>query len=326
MRLKRFLLIGLCFSTLLTAGQDDYSFNDHLSLLGDWLYLRRSKVDNVKLVEDSNKSCSDQPNCTVMNADNLLHDMDWEQAVRGSLTYTHSDGASLEALYIYVWPWIGEKQVTSNGGLSFPFKDANFAQDFMNANLAKGKYTSAFQNGELNYWRHLSPRRVNYFSASWVGGFRFIYLRETLDLTFQKNGNSSEYDIKTKNLLYGIQFGGIFEINPTRKWTWTLLIKAAAFLNDMKNEVFLGDLNNTAILRDFSKKSWQISFLGEASITLSYQLFSHLNIHLGYQGLLLNKLALAPEQKNSRPNSKKKINKEGNIAIDGAFAGATLSY
>ena len=111
----------------------------------------------------------------------------------------------------------------------FPFKDSDFGFDYHKASKAEAKYETRLQNGEFNYWGHVTPQRVNYFSFSWNAGFRFIYLRENLRLRFFRAEESSPYTIDTFNSLYGVQLGAMLQINPSSCWTWTFMIKGAGF-------------------------------------------------------------------------------------------------
>ena len=148
------------------SSEDDWSLNHPVSISGDWMYLRRSKIKNHTLANDSSQPLNKCgcPNFQVMDVKNLVHDFEWESAAKANLTVMKHDAkASVEALYYYVWPWEGDDTVKANGTLSFPFDNPNFSFDFTNANLAEGMYRSQLQNGEFNYWGHLSPRRINYF-------------------------------------------------------------------------------------------------------------------------------------------------------------------
>ena len=326
---KAFFLISV-FSLLSCANaQDDWSLNNPFSLSGDWMYLRRSKAGNLDLVDDSSRPLTKCgcPDFHVMDVQDLVRDFNWESAAKAAVTIMkHDEKASIEALYYYVWPWEGDKRVQGIGTLSFPFKDPNYSFDFTNADAAEGIYRSQLQNGEFNYWGHLSPRRVNYFSVSWILGGRFIYLRDKFNLEFKKASDRSNYRIWTKNLLYGLQTGGVFEINPSRKWTWTVAIKGAMFLNDVHAKVFLGDYNNSVELRDYHKETWTDAFLLEGIGSLTYHALSHLNIHIGYQAFLATGFALAPTQRDKSSNSKRHIRTGGDLVVDGGFVGLTLGF
>ncbi|HCJ83760.1 MAG TPA: hypothetical protein DHV52_05490, partial [Parachlamydiales bacterium] len=88
------------------------------------------------------------------------------------------------------------------------------------------------------------------------------------------------------------------------------------------------DLNNTVTLVRFQREGSTTTFLGEAALLLSYQLGRYVNVHLGYQILYLANLALAPEQVTSRtePTLRSRLNKEGTIMIQGAFAGINFGF
>lgn len=324
---KECLLLSLCFiSTAYGTYYCPPGISDHFLIKTDWMYLRRSDVPERTLAVNTSVLEANGDFQHVLKSQNLTHDWDWKTGLYGNLTYVSDECASLEALYYYVFPWHGRGVVGGNATLAFPFDDPDFATDFGNASFVEAKYTSNWQNGEFNFWRHMTPRRINYFSVSWIFGFRFIYLRERLNLAYTQSTDISNYRIKTKNLLYGAQGGLVFEVNPGPRWTWTVILKAAAFLNDANSDVFLGDKNNTLILRDFDKKRWAGAYVLEGIGSLTYQWCEHLNIHVGYQGTLATGFALAPKQLEKDSGVHRGIEARSNVVLDGAIAGITWSF
>lgn len=327
---KKIFFVSLVFSAVASCLHGYYcvpSINDRFYITTDWTYLRRSKIQEHKLVLNQNILNSNGLPEAVLRTQDLCHNWNWKTGLIGKITYANCDNASLEALYCYVFDWSGRDVASGPASLNFPFENSSFSNDFTGASFAVAKYTSRLQNGELNYWGHLTPRRVNYFSASWIMGFRFLYLREHFDIAFTNGPDVSDYRINTKNYLYGAQVGGVFEVNPSSRWTWTVIVKGAAFLNDAHSNVFLGDFNNTLVLRDFDKKKWAAAFLIEGIGSLSYQMFHHMNIHIGYQAFQATGLALAPEQRDKDSHTKSRhIDVRGDIVVDGFFAGLTFSF
>lgn len=303
------------------------SLSDSLFVTADWIYLRRSHIQEHKIAINENLLDANGKPEKVLSTHDLCHDWNWKSGVYGNITYVSSACASIEGLYYYIFPWHGRRVTSGFGNLSFPFKDSTFTTDFSGASYVEARYNSQLQNGELNYWRHLTPRRINYFSASWICGFRFLYLREHFKAAFTQSTDVSDYRINTKNFLYGAQLGFVFEVNPSRLWTWSLIAKGAAFLNDARAFVFLGDRNNTLVLRDYEKKKWAAAFLIEGIGSLMYQWSDHLNIHIKYQAFLATGLANAPEQRDQKPRrNHRHINVRGDLVVDGFSAGLTYSF
>lgn len=327
---KRYLLFCFSAATLASSLNGYYcvqSLSDSIFISADWMYLRRSKIQEHNLVVNNSILDANGNPEDVLRTQDLCHDWNWKTGLYGNITYVSDACSSLEALYYYVFPWHGRRVAGGFADLSFPFEDSTFTNDFNNANFVEARYRSQLQNGEFNYWRHLTPRRINYFSASWICGFRFLYVNEHFSLAFTQGTDTSDYRIHTKNYLYGAQLGFVFECNPSSRWTWAIIIKGAGFLNDARSFVFLGDQNNTLVLRDFEKKKYQAAFLIEGMATLMYQWCDHFNIHIKYQAFQATGLALAPEQRDKDSHTTHRhIDVRGDIVLDGFSAGITYSF
>ncbi len=316
MRKKNLVFLLLVAST--TYAQDYWCLNHHIALDAEYGYMRRSDIRDLPLVKEKKK--------TVINTDDLVEKMGWESAIRASATFRISACASLEGQFTYYYPWKASKKVDGDENLRLPFKRSDFAFDYEEADKAEATYVSRLQNGELNYWGHVTPQRANYFSFSYLVGLRYMYLRETFQLTFRKGTDKSDYKIKATNQLVGPQLGFVFEVNPTRCFSWLFQIKGAGFLNSLQNDTFLGDENNTIILRDFTKERWTDSWLIEGYGQLAYHIWPSLSIHVGYTGFILTGVALAPEQRDIRTSNQRFIEDKGQIVIDGGRAGITRSF
>ena len=182
------------------------------------------------------------------------------------------------------------------------------------------------QNAELNYWGHVTPRLVNYFSFLWLIGARFFYIKEDFDLAFTRGPETSDYLVETKNFLYGLQLGWIFEVNPSSRWTWSLALKGAGFLNDVQQSTLVGDEGNETLLADYTKEQWQGSWFIEGIGKITYRWATYFHIFAGYQAFLLSGLALAPEQRDVELTEGRRIDNSGQIVLDGFFAGLNFSF
>lgn len=300
------------------------SRNNTFNLGLDWGYIRRSEIRELPLAKDSFLTVSSN-NQTVLDTDDLMHDMDWESALHGSFLYTRNEKASLEIAYTFYFPWEGKASVTADGSLFFPFNDLQTI-DYVNADRAAAKYRSWVQNAELNYWGHVSPRLLNYFSFSWVAGARFFYIRENFKLSFTRGPETSDYKVGTKNRLYGLQLGWLFEVNPSKRWTWSIALKGAGFLNDARQTTFVGDEGNELTLANYTKDQWQGSWLLEGIGKITYRWASWFHIHAGYQAFLLSGLALAPPQRDVDLTEGRRIDNSGQIVLDGFYAGVNFSF
>lgn len=312
-------LAALCLSTATLYAEDYWCLNNHISLRADYLYWRRQEVRDLPLVKNLN-------NKTLLNTEDLEKRLGWESGVLGRLTLFGGECGSVEFLYTYMWPWEGTSTVKGNGNLQFPFHQPSQDIDYHLANLVQARYKTWFQNGEFTYWYHVTPQRVNYFSFSWDIGLRFIYLPEKFDMGFTRQTNFSTYSIDTYNTLYGVQLGAMLEMNPSRCWTWTFIIKGAGFLNVAKNELLIKDENNTIIYRDYTKRTWTDSYLIEGFGQLAYHFNRFFSVHFAYQGFLLTGVALAPDQRDVSRRDRRKINVKGQIVVDGLQAGLDFGF
>lgn len=327
--MRKFTLLALLLTTSAFA-EDHWCLNNNISFFGDYAYLRRSEIRDKRLVEDVSTFQvinGEIKGKNVMNTKQLVGRFDWESALRAGMMIHHSSGSSFEFLYQYVWPYSTTKTVLAQGTLRFPFKESDFTQDFIDADQAKGSYLSQFQNAEVNFWACVTPRRINYFSFYWLIGARFIYLKEKFDLAFTKQGRTSDYDIETKNNLYGGQLGFNFDINPTCRWTFSVRLKGAMFYNDARNKVFLGDFNNTIVLRNFRRDKETASFLIDGFGQVTFHTNPFFDVYVAYQGLLLSGLMLAPEQIDESSNLQSNhASNKGQIVLDGIYAGVMISF
>jgi hypothetical protein len=149
---------------------------------------------------------------------------------------------------------------------------------------------------ELNFWHHMTPRRVNYFSVSWGLGARYLLLAEKFKMAFRRGANKSDYKIATSNQLIGLQAGLVFEWNPTKRVTWGGCVKFAGFGNQAKQTSFLFDKNNTVTLRHFDQSGLHGAYLGDFTAYGQYHIGSWFNIDAGVQYIQIGRIALAPEQ------------------------------
>jgi len=132
--------------------------------------------------------------------------------------------------------------------------------------------------------------------------------------------------VETKNFLYGLQLGWILELNPSCRWTWSIALKGAGFLNDARQKTFVGDEGNEITLADFTKEQWQGSWLIEGIGKITYRWATYFHVFAGYQAFLLSGLALAPHQRDIDLTEKRRIDNSGQIVLDGFFAGVNFSF
>ena len=136
-------------------------------------------------------------------------------------------------------------------------------------------------------------------SCSWFAGFRYLNLREELNLGVQRDiGGGIEdgsYNVRTRNRLYGVQVGG--RVRRTRgRIGWEGVGKTGIFGNDSEQQQSVTDFPNFPLRPTTSNSSGGVAFVNEASLTALYRLTHIWTARVGYTALWIEGLALAPDQ------------------------------
>jgi hypothetical protein len=322
----KYAVLGSFALTGALSAHDDWSLNNHWNVTLDFVYMRRTEVHDQRIVEKNTPSFATAT--TLIEVDDLVRRFDFQPGYSVAMMVTPSKRRSFEAAYLYLPKWQDRRVKHGQSDLSFTFKDMSYTHDFVFADRAEAKYTTRIDTAEANYWYHVTPRRVDYFSVSGILGLRYADLRELFEVQFTRGTNRSDYNIHTKNHLYGGQIGGNLQINPQRFWSWDVTAKIGAFANRATQKTFLGDFNNTLTLRDHEKAEWRLSYIAAAVATLTCQFWRHLNAHIGYQMLYLTDVALAPDQidKKTKKNSGKRLDAYGQALIYGILAGLGFGF
>ena len=314
------VLLSVCALTgSVHSSHDDWSLNNHFTVYGDYLYMKRTTLNDKKIVQGVGKH---------LGTKSVLDRFGYEPGYRVGLLYHSSQCNSFEGTYFHVGEWQATHHIKGASNLYVPFTTLNLSSDYYNASLAREEYKSRYDSAEVNWWHHFMPRRVNYFAFSTILGLRYLQLDEDFHLSMTRGSNKSTYVIDADNRLYGGQIGGDIQWNPTDNLSWDLMAKAGAFYNKLEQNTNARDINNTTTLRKFTRSGSNTGFLGEASLMISYQLGRYFNIHLGYQFLYLAGVSLAPRQftLNNTPLLKRRLSRNGKVIMHGAFAGINIGF
>ncbi len=327
----------LAFSEPLMAAHD-VNLNDHWNLLGDFVYMRRQYSNAKNLVNETNKvricgKCSD---FSVLRTNDLINDEEFNPGFRVALTYRNNPKMSLEGNFLWVAPWSADKEVhakpTVAGGkkdfLFFGFKDPDYDGDYTKASEAKVKYDTQFWTAEANYWRHWTPRHVDYFSLSGILGLRYFHFNEGLNISYFRPPDRSHYIIHTKSDAFGIQGGLDFQVNPTRTFSWEIFAKFGFMMDHEQQKQLLRDINDTVTLRNLKRQKWQDGCFADVAAWFAFQFKDHINLHGGYEMIYLSSICAAEDQMSRRLTSGagKEIDTDGTAIIHGLFAGMIISF
>ena len=326
---------ALCVFSLISAGAHaaNYEIDRHWSVLAEYVYMERSKVDNRKLVKDSSAPHCDNgcPSTVVVYAQRLVRDFGFVSGGRIGLSYKPDTKSIYESRFMYIAPWTASKVVHGANTLSFPFHTDTFTEDYNYAEKAEAHLKSQFYTFDLNYWRNSAKRGIDYFVMSGVFGIRFFQVRERLRLAFfndtVEGTTKSNYNAKTRNDAIGIQGGFNFQMNPYKQLSFDLLGLGGLGLNRAHEQVFLGDVNNTVVIRDFHKQHAASVVYADTQLKMGYQVVPCLNLHVGYQLFYASGLALAPEEVSFSVNvNNERFKYSGYIIVHGLLVGVNFDF
>lgn len=202
-----------------------------------------------------------------------------------------NDCTNMEASYFGLQHWAAQRTVVGDDNLSLPGEIPLATNDFFNADRMRFAYTADLHNVEVNLVRPLSV-----WDLSLLAGLRYIRLGERFDInSLDLDTGASDYDIRTKNDLYGAQIGARWQRQRGR-FELAFAGKAGIFGSSAEQRTFLGDFDNTDVLRDSRTRGSRVAFAGELNLTCKIQLTSHLCALGGYNLLWLEGVARAPDQ------------------------------
>ncbi|MCA9198198.1 MAG: BBP7 family outer membrane beta-barrel protein [Planctomycetales bacterium] len=204
--------------------------------------------------------------------------------------------------------------------LNIGVSNDTFVDGFTLTNRQTLTYQSSFDNYEINYrlggrpprdrialqpngtWvRHASSSRIR----SGILGFRAVALNDYMRYTGESitRTNHGEYEVKTRNMMAGIQLGGSLQENYG-DWSWGLNFKTAGLINFVNRvsrlDTTLGLTSNgePVIDRQIRREDIQDEYLTvliEAGLGSTYQFRPNLVGRLSYDFMYLTGVANAPE-------------------------------
>lgn len=352
---KSLSILGIALFVGNVYGNDDWSMNNRFTITGEYVYMKRNPLGRSHTIVQE-VACPQItvpcicPPCEepkpvppikdVLNTRQVIKETKFQSGYRVGFFLTPSVCRSLEASYMKISDWHAE--ITRCGdccNLRFPFCPSTCICNFVDAQQACVQFNSHFKTLEVNYWEHVTPRRCNYFSYSWLLGFRYFDFDEMLNISFTRGASRSSYDIKTDNDLYGGQVGINLQVNPYPLVSWDFTLKGGILGNGVRQKTCLGDFNNRISVRDFDREKTVASYMGDGAVTFTAQIMCHLNLHIGYEGIYIANLALATDQLDKKldrrilsddccckMSKEKSLNTRGRVFIQGGFVGAGLSF
>lgn len=248
--------------------------------------------------------------------------------------YMFDEQTAIEATYFSIdnWSYKGLINPAPGAGIVYlpnPLAAASF--DYQGAENLQMNYSARLLNAELNVIYPLAWPDIGF-----LGGFRYLQLNEQfnfhslhVDQTFV-GLESSDYNTKTTNNLYGGQFG-----TRIRK-QWDLVgiectAKAGLYNNDSRQQNYVLDQNNTVFLRPLrGGNTHSAAFVGDINLSATYRFNPSLLLRFGYNVLWVERVALAPDQLSftdpSLATSGTGINHRGGVFAHGMNAGFEVRF
>lgn len=324
---------------------DPYFGKRHLIITPEFVYVKRSNNISTKksmvIRQTQPLSCgcsslqSSCPNTKILPT-NVYQAQGYASGLRMTLDYLTSKKVTWQARYTGLLHWSGEKTAECTGSLAFPFLNGiNQTYDYSYADSMKASCDSYYWSSEVNYIYHVTPQRVDFFSVSWLFGFRYINFKENFRLKANTAScgdlmSSSAYTIKAKNRIGGVQLGGILEGNLGYNFTYGVPAKMGAMVDfDQYNATFK-DFNNTVTLRSNNPSDFNMTFLGEIAPFVLFNLSKNVLFKASYELVYLNNVTLAMNQitfvENQPFNTLNQIRKEGAFMFYGFYIGLGFDF
>jgi len=169
-------------------------------------------------------------------------------------------------------------------------------------------------------------------SVSWFAGFRYLNVGERLDLQAQRNDinglETGSYNIRTSNNLYGAQVGS--RIRRTQgRFGWDGTGFGGIFGNDAQQTQSVTDFPNFALRPTVSSSQGGAAFVGGGNLSGLYQFNNVWNLRVGYNVMLIEGLALAPDQLDydfAAAQGGTQLNNDGGMFLHGANIGLAANW
>jgi hypothetical protein len=192
-------------------------------------------------------------------------------------------GNDVEFSYLGLDTFGGSVTRSSSNPIIFPFFGGVPANPERSYSV---DYRSEINSGEINIRRRFGSQ------VSWLAGLRFVELRERFDITSGAGGFFSSTD----NDLYGFQLGGDVQLFRVRRSLAFSTLKAGVFYN---NADVAATADSPRGLISFIDDEDVAAFLGDIAVGMLIPMGPSADLRLGYQGLFLDGVGLAPEQSSS---------------------------
>ncbi|MCI0358957.1 MAG: BBP7 family outer membrane beta-barrel protein [Planctomycetaceae bacterium] len=156
-------------------------------------------------------------------------------------------------------------------------------------------FESSFQSAEFNV-RYYAAMPPGPFDVSYLVGFRYLRIHEQFNFVGEAVFPAvvtNDLQVNTENDLYGVQIGIQALCLKTTRWWLDVDIKGGIYNN------------STSVLTDFQQTGSpggggfverdRTAWVGDITVALNWQMTPTCAFRVGYQGIFINGLALAPD-------------------------------
>jgi hypothetical protein len=245
----------------------------------------------------------------VMSGEDVNFDM--QSGVRLTLGYQYDDRHALEGTFTGFLDWNAKAQAT--GFLDLDAGVPGIFPLFCDASLQTADYSSTLNMVEANHITRIGTR------GTFLVGVRYVDLEEDLhrlSVVFPGfPGLQGEFDVKTRNYMFGPQVGGSWRADLTQFLSFDATGKAGFLGNFYDVGTNIADSLALTYAND-QEQEVDIATVWDLGANLRWQLSDRLAVHGGYQVLVIQGAALAIEQSYDSTET-------GNIVYHGPNVGLT---
>lgn len=239
---------------------------------------------------------------SVLSSDDL--DFEFEGGGKFLLSYAFTDDFLVEAVYLGAPKWDDTRAIrdASPNGLGGTGNIRSLLGDFMAlpgvglANFASLSIRSQMDSFELNYRRRVGLI-CGPFETSLMMGVRYVNLRESLNFITISDTlvpNTNDLRVRTQNHLIGLQAGGLAAYRISDKTWFEGDIKVGLYQNSvrMNSEYTVATPAGVAAFAHSDHRG-EVAVIGDFDFRSHVRLTRNLSMHIGYQLIVADGLALA---------------------------------
>jgi hypothetical protein len=259
----------------------------------------------------------------LMNMDDL--DFDFDGGVRAVVGWRPCGWCrSIEFVYWGVFDQSASAFVSGDDNLRLPGNLGLQVNNFFFADEVAARYDSQIHNFEVNLpcCTACCDCPTSCWERSLFVGFRFLSLEEEFSiLATDFEESSTEYNIRTRNHLYGAQVGAQLR-RCTGSWSFEGIGRAGIYYNDAERIVApLVDFPDFEFRPGSSDSIGRVAFIGDVNFNAIYHLNETWGLRAGYNFIWISGVALAPDQLDFENLDEPHFASTGGVFLHGANFG-----